>query len=197
MINIKDRLSSFYKELKEDYPNWIFDNIPGGWKINFWYINTRRLIISKYQTITKGYADEETWSLDVHMAKWILPRLKHLRNNLHSTPPNLELDETFLSARIHCVTPEKEGEGSGSLSIKEWEEKLDKMIFAFDYVANNDDYEDQCYPEDFQWGMKLNEKGIYVSKDSRKPDFSKMIEWDKKYKEGINLFSLYFRHLWD
>ena len=61
----------------------------------------------KYQHITKGFSDQETWNLDANIAKYILPRLKRFKeiNNGHPV----------------------------EVSAKEWDIILDKMINSFEF----------------------------------------------------------------
>lgn len=97
----------------------------------------------------KGLAkiqDNELWSLDFTLAKYILPRLEKYRNmERMSYPSKLSGEE-------------------------EWNDILDKMIYAFKYVIERDNF--------------------YFDYDTEK-------ERIKKYKEGMNLFAEYFMELWD
>ena len=116
------------------------------------YLEKKDKRYKKYvkQLKDKGFCDPETWNLDVAMAYFILPRLKRFKELNNGYPGE--------------ITPEK------------WDEVLDKMIFAFDFILNEDD--------------------IKLGKD----DFDEAIkDWEKayeKYKEGMLLFGAYFRHLW-
>lgn len=65
------------------------------------------------QRIERGFDNSELWSLDVTIAKFILPRLKAFRE-------------------CHCGYP-------GNLTDEKWNEILDKMIVAFDIYLNDDD----------------------------------------------------------
>lgn len=126
---------------------------------------------AKWFYLFNGFDYRDTWSLDHSLSRWILPRLKYLRKNLQSHPD----DMTF----------------------EKWQEILDKMIFAFDFVFNESKYDEECYPKDFDWGIVSDERGAFVMKDRRKPDFTEFDKKFKKYEEGIGLFAKYFRHLWD
>lgn len=63
------------------------------------------------QRQTLGFDDTETWSLKTTISKFILPRLKHFKERHFDHP----CDITF----------------------EKWDEILDKMIFSFDYYAND------------------------------------------------------------
>jgi hypothetical protein len=163
---------------------FVWDYIPFGWKLKRGYFNFKRFVIDIYQKITKGYADSETWSLDYSLAKWVVPRLKHLRDNVHGTPPNLEIEIVGDNDRY-------------TLTLDEWKSKLDEMIYAFEFVLTEDDILEKCYPPDFKWGFHSTIDGKIVWEDDRKPDYTYYDECQKKYLRGLELFKLYFRHLWD
>lgn len=57
---------------------------------------------------------KETWNLDITISKWIVPRLKQLRDTTHSYP-----------GRDEAATPEQ------------WEEILNKMILAFELAGQD------------------------------------------------------------
>jgi hypothetical protein len=185
---------------------WIQDHIPFnlGYKAQRWYEDTRLYVRSWYQRRTKGYADAETWNLSFTMAEWVLPRLKHLRNNLHGVPANLEKGYDSIG---HCVSPEdvekQKPEDRYDLTIEEWESKLDKMIYAFEFVVNEDEILNKCYPEDYKWGFTTKEcedtdlAVEVVWNDKREPDYTYYKECAAKHEEGMKLFALYYRHLWD
>ncbi|EGT3606827.1 hypothetical protein FKF97_10520 [Clostridium perfringens] len=101
--------------------------------------------IAKKKGISK-IKEEELWSLDATLAKYILPRLEKYRSM------------------------ERMGYPSKLSGEKEWNEILDKMIYAFKYVLKRD---------------SLN--------------FNYDIEKERieKYKEGMSLFAEYFMELWD
>jgi hypothetical protein len=62
----------------------------------------------------RGFSDSETWSLDVVISKFILPRLKRFKEVNNGYPGHL--------------TPEG------------WNEIIDKMIFAFEFNITMDEW---------------------------------------------------------
>jgi len=66
--------------------------------------------------ITHGYNYEDCWNLDHAAAKWLLPRLRHMRKNHYGYP--------------------------GMITNEEWEEILDKMILAFELIIEDDSWGD-------------------------------------------------------
>jgi hypothetical protein len=67
-----------------------------------------------YQRLTRGWSDEDTFSMDGPLAKLIAPRLKR-----------------FAELR--------RGHPSG-MSEKEWEDIINKMVAAFEWYASDDRY---------------------------------------------------------
>lgn len=94
-----------------------------------------------YEKLTRGFSEADLWSLDITIAEFILPRLKSFQEGRGSFP--------------------------SGLSDKEWDEILGKMIYSFEYHAN----EDKCCK--------------YIPEEER-----------KKVEEGMLLFAKYFGHLW-
>lgn len=93
-----------------------------------------------WQRRTRGWDDTETWNLDHTIAKFIVPRLRKLKELNNGYPPTL--------------TPQ------------EWDEILDSMIWTFSQVI---------------------EDGIYWSYSED--------DW-KKFQNGLDNFSKYYRDLW-
>ncbi len=63
-----------------------------------------------WQKKTRGFSDEEWWNLDISLAKWIIPRLRHLRDNTHGYPPDVGNAES-------------------------WDEILRQIILAFELIV--------------------------------------------------------------
>lgn len=68
-----------------------------------------------YQRLTRGWDDSQLWNLDVTISEYVLPRLKEYRK-LYSDS----------------------GIPSGIKTTKEWQEKIDAMISAFEIVLKNE-----------------------------------------------------------
>jgi len=63
-----------------------------------------------YQKLTRGFSDDELWSLDYSIAKFVLPRLKEFKKNpMHPADMTMEY----------------------------WQDILDKMIKAMEYKIND------------------------------------------------------------
>lgn len=137
----------------------------------------------KGRKVKVKYHDYDTWSLDHTLALIILPGLKQLKAIQHGHPCDVNEDQ--------------------------WAEIMDKMIFAFDEIAND-------YPgeEAFRSGtldfsfVRANTKGeedpegkVWVMKDGPNNNYS--VDWegrkmyDERIQEGLTLFGKYYRSLWD
>ena len=106
-----------------------------------------------WQKITRGWDDSVTWNFDARMAEWILPRLKRFKELNNGYP--------------------------GDLTWERWNEILDEMIWAFEYIAN--DGENRIFTDDPLTREKERE------------------EWnvaEKRVDDGLKLFGEYFRGLW-
>lgn len=107
------------------------------------------------QKLFRGYSRRDLWSLDYHLAELILPRLIAFKKSKRNGVPGC-------LCKVDGTDQDFEAEG------KQWEEILDKMILAFEFIVKDD------------W------KSI-----------EELVERDKKIEEGIQLFGKYFRALWD
>lgn len=114
---------------------------------------------------------KETWNLDVNLAKYIIPRLKKFKELNNDYPGISEMD-----------TPEK------------WDEALDKMIQAFEYVIDLDEYwlDDPRY--DYTDIMFGKNKEFYEKIKENK--ITEDIRRLAAINEGLQLFAKYYMNLW-
>lgn len=114
---------------------------------------------------------KETWSLDITLAKYIIPRLKKFKELENGYPGRGEMD-----------TPEK------------WDKALDKMIQAFEYVIDLDEYwiDDPRY--DYTDIMFGKNKEFYekIKENKRSEDIRRLAA----INEGLQLFAKYYMSLW-
>lgn len=113
----------------------------------------------------------DLWSLDITIAKFVLPRLKKFKKENIGYPGIDEMD-----------TPEK------------WDEALDKMILAFEYVISWDDW----WLDDPKYNYLVAESKYddeYVAK-IRKSHFDEGKRRQAVINEGLQLFAKWFQHLW-
>jgi hypothetical protein len=80
----------------------------------------KRFFRLKWQKITRGWDDSETWCLRAPFARFILPRLKRFKQLKAGHPYDI--------------------------TAEEWDIILDKMIFAFESVIKEEDSKDYNEP---------------------------------------------------
>ena len=136
----------------------------------------------KIKVKAHGY---DAWSADSTLAFVIAPVLKKLRGMVHGYPGEF-------------VTEEDE---DGSEGMKKWKGILDKMIWAFEQV--NENYEEQYFSGEIDWGFEPCEDNKFISKMCRGPNHTFKVDNDAiaaheaKMQEGFDLFAKYYRNLWD
>lgn len=160
---------------------------------------------SKRKRKIKIHIDEyDTWSMDHTLALIIVPMLKQLKETKHGIP---QLDVLNYQSE-HCWPQQCfdfyiEGDKPVfNTAEKEWDEILDRMIWAFEQIILEDTDEQfwivkpvldlNDYPEDdgknfspVRWKVE----GVY-DHDGAKIYYEKM-------QDGFELFGKYFRNLWD
>lgn len=121
--------------------------------------------------IRRGFWPDEVWSLDDTIAKFVIPRLKYLREIAHSYPSNLvEYDSETME------------ELPGQDGFELWKSYLDKMIWSFEWAASDS-------------GKNWEKQGWWSKRYLQDEEYRKEI--DSRYEEGMNLFAKYFSALWD
>ena len=123
--------------------------------------NRNKLRRQLEQATKHSFTDEQLWSFDYHLAKVILPALVRFKQiNMHSFP--------------------------GTVTEEEWSEILDKMIWSFNELANDEPNYPFPYDDDVSknWGTTQEERKT-------------MEEYFRRKKEGFELFGRYFTSLWD
>lgn len=154
-----------------------------------WYTDSEkdvnRLAKFKQQRIERGFDDTECWNLDTTIAQFVLPRLKHFKENTNGYPGNDEIP-----------------------TFEKWNEILDKMIYAFDHIVNEDKYDEEKQKRhgvDFleMYGFEKQEDGSALMVETPKYNKQAMENYRKeqfedmeKVNEGLQLFGKYFRSLW-
>ena len=128
------------------------DYIMGKWEDLSWEIYYRisnvrswynRAMNCTIRRLRHGFNPGDIWSLDYSIAAYILPRLKYLKKKTDSHP--------------------------SSMTKKQWERELNKMILAFELMTDDD---------------------LYWKTDNQRNKSEKLVE------EGLASFAKYCRHLW-
>ena len=217
-----DELMKSFKFHKNPILNWILGNN------NYLYhtfLNTKWKVRNVLQKLTRGFSDSDCWNLPQSTAKFLLPRMKHLRQNYHSLAnrhhlliddkivPYVGKEDNFeFNEKLGSYTDKTTGM-SISLDKKEYEYILDEITFALQMIVDEDnpdvDLDEiyEVYPQGFdpikdrQMFLEKQEDGTYLVEFERKeniqPDYSKLNKAYERQRNGLLLLGLYFKDLWD
>lgn len=149
---------------------------------NLWWRFIKRPIKFFIQRRKRGFDDSELWELAHYTAKFIYPRLKAFR----------EMDRVGYPCTSNIAAIPDPDKPDEQKEIDVWNEKLDKMIAAFDLILN----EDKKKKFDFdEWLDNIN-NDPYTKEEHKKTDEG--YKRQRKIKEeGLKLFAEYFETLWD
>lgn len=153
----------------------------------------------------------DTWGLDHTLALIILPALIQLKNTKHGIPSELvsrigdDMDNNYCFDFIK----EDENEVFDRLCQK-WDEIFDKMIWSFQQIALDDDYDNKYHhgTMNFKWNpiVITNPTTGIAEEMYQMVDENPDAHWydhvghrlhDKRIQEGLELFGKYYRSLWD
>lgn len=155
----------------------------------------------------------DTWNLDATLAYIILPALVQLRAEKHGVPSEFANiagggdHEMQLSFDFYRDTYDE----SFDIACKQWDETLDKMIWSFQQIAI-EDYDnqyhhgeakiswletDQQYPNPTTGKMESTYQMVDENPDEHWYDHVGHLLHEERIQEGLDLFSKYYRNLWD
>lgn len=144
----------------------------------------KKLAEFKQQRVERGFDDTECWNLDSTVARFILPRLIVFKENTIGYPGTDEVP-----------------------TFEAWTEILDKMIFAFEHIVNEDKYDDERSKKyGIDWckshNMTKQENGSYLMETNKEYEeklklfHEDRINENKLIEEGLALFGKHFMSLW-
>ena len=162
------------------------------------YLNVKWGLKNKFQRLIRGYSDSDCWNLPQAIAKFILPRIKHLRKNYNSLAnrnhlitidgkvipykadqKNLELKEDSTGYVEGYI--DKEINKPISLDSSEYEYVLDEIIFALQMVVDEDstdlgnlDRLYEVYPEGFD---PIKDRQMFLTPQG---DGTSLVEFENK-----------------
>jgi len=181
-----------------------------------WFLNVKWVSKNHLQKLMRGYSDSECFNLPQATAKFMLPRLKNLKKSFHTLSNRHHLDGK--NGEIIPYEPNKkqlvfkDGEYFDkkikkpiSLSKAEYEQVLDRIIFALQLMVDEDNFEIDLYEK-----YQVKEREMLLTETNRdgekvydvefkgpKPDYSKLNAAYAQQRQGFQLLGLYFRDLWD
>lgn len=162
----------------------------------------------------------DTWSMDSTLTPIILPMLKQLKASKHGAPcvDDADVPEWLRST---AAAPKENEWDTDEFHFARWDWVMDEMIFAFEQLNKDDEGEDMYRvgkadylfqamdadgnpigePEDI--GNRTRNPNAKFYQLVKGPNYT-MIEdreglekhW-ARIQNGLRLFGVYFRHLWD
>lgn len=194
----------FWTKTKDEYglpryPDWVHDF---GTKIADTWIQTflQWVHSMRHRDIKVQIDKYDTWSVDHTLALIIVPMLKQLKETTHGYPAALCTEDQH-----HGDQQYFEGDGfefPEDDGMKRWEETLDKMIWAFEQVLD-DDWKDQYRTgeADFMFVECEDQPGYstmeYGPNHTLVTDYDGIRAHEARMQEGFDLFAKYYRNLWD
>ena len=162
------------------------------------YLNVKWGLKNKFQRLIRGYSDSDCWNLPQAIARFILPRIKHLRKNYNSLAnrnhlitidgkvipykadqKNLELKEDSTGYVEGYI--DKEINKPISLDSSEYEYVLDEIIFALQMLVDEDstdignlDRLYEVYPEGFD---PIEDRQMFLTPQG---DGTSLVEFENK-----------------
>jgi hypothetical protein len=100
--------------------------------MKLWLIKRKIKLI--YQKLTRGFGDDDTWSLDHTAAEWLLPRIKRFREITCAFPSSLDTFDDWaeiLDTIIYALEEHLKDEWLVGLS----EEERTKVDLGFEYLG--------------------------------------------------------------
>jgi len=207
---------------EEDRDLWdhAYETVAGLWRVlvcrpHNWIVNK----IPRIQYIKIDRYD--TWSMDSTLTPIILPMLKQLQKDKHGAPCTEDSDvPEYLRS---TAAPAKENEwDTDENHFKRWDWIMSEMIWAFEQM-NDEDNDEQFYTgesdhmiqaigangekigEPIRWGDKSLDKNDSIlcwqmvdgPRHTRVCDYEAMEAHHERIGNGLRLFGVYFRALWD
>lgn len=136
----------------------------------------------------------DTWDMESTLALIILPMLKQLKKEKHGAP---YVDDTDVPEYIRSTTapPKKDEWDLDSFFFKRWDYVMDEMIWTFEQLQPDFDWEAQYFEhpehdpekeesfEDSIKNIKMNKEGLAIHQ--------------ARIDNGLRLFGKYYLALWD
>jgi len=146
--------------------------------------------------------DFDVWSMDSTLAYIILPMLKKLKRQQHGAPYTEDSDvpENLRSTNA----PKKENDWDTDMwHFERWEFILDEMIWTFEQLHPDNDWEQQYHTGniDILWKPCEDKEGCSEMtrgpKDTHVFDKEGYMAHDARINNGLRLFGKMYRGLWD
>ena len=140
----------------------------------------------------------DTWNMDDTLTLIIVPMLKQLKVSQHGAPHVEDRDVPKELRRTSAPAKENDYDVDDN-HFKRWDWVLDEMIFAFENLDNTD----QFYSGETDYKFidcndgTGNKEMITGPNHTYKCDEKKLKAHEKRVANGLRLFGVYYRGLWD
>ena len=201
--NWRDQEAEINKMLGEDgnyytynkYVDKFIDLLPYrlGWGFkNNWY-ELRWWAKCKYQKFRYGVSDDDVFSLETNIAKFIVPRLQYLKK-----VGKMGIPMKFLPNNYNSLS-EEDQQKAEKIAEKEIDRILDEIIFAFDYIIDPDKY--LPFPQSLtKWDLKdrnyFNREKTIEEKMIWDEYIKKCEQYNERKTQGLQLFVDHIDMLW-
>lgn len=151
--------------------------------------------------------DYDVWNMDYTLSLIVTPMLHKLKECKHGSPAVKDEDVPDEIKSTSAAPKENEWD-TDEFYHKRWEYVLDEMIFAFESIKNREEIEESfstgkadTYFEDITPNETDPEKKLYElkhgSNHTREFDYEGFKKHNERVDNGLRLFGVYFRGLWD
>lgn len=165
---------------------------------NTWLNDLCEWIQNKRQrTVKVTIHNYDVWSMDYTLALIVYPMLLRLRDTKHGAPSvdDDDVPEELRSSSTEPLTDEQKYRGELDENyFKRWDYVMDEMIFAFEKLAQDTDWESEYQSGEFDHSKKIGEPGWTGTFTS---DYEAIKAVYKRIDNGLRLFGKYYRGLWD
>jgi hypothetical protein len=169
-----------------------------------WFADLCQWIYNKrHRRIKIKIHNYDTWSMDATLAIIILPMLKQLKATKHGSPHLPVFDQTSNSAQSCFDFYEEGDETAWEVGHAQWEVIMDEMIWAFEQLQPDCDWEAQYCSEPCELDMTEypeDEGKTCVPvrwKTEGKYDWEGMRAHQARISAAMVQFGTYFESLWD
>lgn len=153
----------------------------------------------------------DSWSLDHTLALIILPALIQLKHTKHGVPSGFVDDkvEDYHDQRVFDFMQEDKDDVFDA-GVAKWEETLDKMIWSFQQISIDQDYDNRYHHGEMKMGWKpitvphpntgvLEEMYEMVDENPNEHWYDHVghTMHEERISEGLELFGKHYRDLWD
>jgi hypothetical protein len=161
------------------------------------YLNVKWGLKNKFQRLIRGYSDSDCWNLPQAIAKFILPRIKHLRKNYNSLANRnhlITIDNKVIPYKADQKNLELKEDSTGyvegyidkeinkpiSLDSVEYEYVLDEIIFSLQMIVDEDNIDInldrlyEVYPKGFD---PIEDRQMFLTPQG---DGTSLVEFESK-----------------